>query len=107
MFLDQCDMLLLDLDGVVLLGDQPLPTALSSIRQLRLMGKLLRFLTNDPRPSREQVVDRLGAMGIEASLHEIVTSGWATAMFLAQRQIHTVYLLGSIGLATELLRRGI
>jgi HAD superfamily hydrolase (TIGR01450 family) len=107
MFLDQCDMLLLDLDGVVLLGDHPLPSAVSSLHHLRHMGKLLRFLTNDPRPSREQVVDRLGAMGIEATPHEIVTSGWATAAFLAQRQIHSVYLLGSAGLATELLRRGI
>jgi glycerol 3-phosphatase-2 len=107
MFLDQCDILLLDLDGVVLLGDHPHPTAVSSLHQLRRMGKLLRFLTNDPRPSREQVVDRLGAMGIEASLHEIVTSGWATATFLVQRQIHSVYLLGSAGLAAELLRRGI
>ncbi|MBO0792676.1 MAG: HAD-IIA family hydrolase [Ktedonobacteraceae bacterium] len=101
MFLDQYDIFLLDLDGVIFLGEQPLPAAVSSLQRLRHSGKILRFLTNDPRPSRQQVQKRLHATGIEVSLDEIITSGWATATFLHQQQIHAVYLSGSPGLVQE------
>ena len=107
MFLDQFDIFLFDLDGVVYLGEHPLPAAVSSLRRLRHLGKTLRFLTNDPRPTREQVVDRLKQMGIEARLEEIVTSGWATATFLAQNGLHSAYLVGSAGLDRELCKAGI
>jgi ribonucleotide monophosphatase NagD (HAD superfamily) len=45
---ERFDAFLLDLDGVVYLGDEPLPGS-------REAGKKLRFLTNDPRPTREQL----------------------------------------------------
>ncbi|MBV9230146.1 MAG: HAD-IIA family hydrolase [Chloroflexi bacterium] len=107
MFLEQYDIFLMDLDGVVFLGEHPLPAAAPSLHQLRSMGKTLRFLTNDPRPTREQVLDRLKHMGIEAQLQEIVTSGWATATFLAQNHLHSAYLVGSVNLGHELHKAGI
>jgi HAD superfamily hydrolase (TIGR01450 family) len=107
MFLDQFDIFLFDLDGVVYLGEHPLPAAVSSLRQLRQLGKTLRFLTNDPCPTRKQVVDRLKQMGIEATVEEIVTSGWATATFLAQNGLSSAYVVGSTGLCHELCKAGI
>lgn len=107
MVLDQFDIFLFDLDGLVYLGEHPLPAAVSSLRQLRRLGKILRFLTNDPCPTREQVVDRLKQMGVEATLEEVVTAGWATAAFLARNGLSSVYVVGSAGLCHELCEAGV
>ncbi|NBB87988.1 MAG: hypothetical protein GVY12_17450 [Bacteroidetes bacterium] len=57
MIAERFDTYLLDLDGVVYLGDQLLPGARSSLQRLRRMGKTLRFLTNDPRPRSSPTPD--------------------------------------------------
>lgn len=98
------DVFLFDLDGVIYLGNDPLPGAPGALTCLREMGKTLRFLTNDPRPTRRQVVRRLRAMGIVARTHEVVTSGWATANYLRARGIASAYVVGSRGLKSELRR---
>ncbi|MCX2727440.1 HAD-IIA family hydrolase [Thermomicrobium sp. 4228-Ro] len=101
------DAWLLDLDGVVYVGDQVLPGVHEALAALRRAGKQLRFLTNDPRPTREQLVARLQRLGIEARVEEVVTCGWATARFLAARGIRSAFVVGSAGLAEELERAGI
>ena len=51
MLLERFDVFLFDLDGVVYLGDEPLPHARESLARLRSAGKTVLFLTNDPRPT--------------------------------------------------------
>src|SRR5205085_7760227 len=72
---DELDVFLLDLDGVVYVGDRPVPHAAESIARLRAAGRVVRFVTNDPRPTREDLAARLGSMGIEAAVDEIASSG--------------------------------
>lgn len=55
MLADTFDVFLFDLDGVVYVGRNPLPGALEALARLRAMGKMLRFLMNDPRPTRRQM----------------------------------------------------
>lgn len=107
MLADVFDAFLFDLDGVVYLGDSPLPRAGESLSRLREAGKKVRFLTNDPRPTREDVVDKLVGMGVEAHMEEIVTSGWATAELLRKDGMRSAYVVGSKGLRSELRRAGI
>lgn len=57
MLADSFDVFLFDLDGVVHVGLNPLPGAPEALARLRGMGKTLRFLTNDPRPTRQHVGD--------------------------------------------------
>jgi HAD superfamily hydrolase (TIGR01450 family) len=104
---DSFDVFLLDLDGVVYLGVNPLPGAIDALARLRAMGKTLRFLTNDPLPTRRQVVRRLRTMGVEVHLHEVVTAGWATATYLRAHGVTSAYVVGSRGLAAELEQEGI
>ncbi len=98
---------LLDLDGVLYIGDQVLPGVHEALRRLRDSGIALRFLTNDPRPTREQLVERLRRLGIEASVEEVITCGYATARLLTTLGIRTAFVVGSTGLAEELERAGI
>lgn len=101
------DTFLLDLDGVIYLGDKALPHAVESVNRLYDMDKEIRFLTNDPRPQRHSVVTKLRELGIEADEQEITTSGWVTAHYLAKHDISTASVVGSDGLRTELQDEGI
>lgn len=104
---ERFDAFLFDLDGVVYLGDEPLPHARESLSRLREAGKEIRFLTNDPRPTREEVVRKLVGMGVEAHTEEVVTSGWVTADYLHRAELRTAYVVGSEGLEAEIRRVGI
>jgi glycerol-1-phosphatase len=100
------DAFLLDLDGVVYLGDEPLPGSREALARLREAGKKLRFLTNDPRPTREQLRRQLAGMDVDAWRGEVITSGWATARYLAQEGTGSTYLIASRGLASEISFKG-
>jgi hypothetical protein len=104
---ERFDAFLLDLDGVVYLGDEPLPGSREALARLREAGKKLRFLTNDPRPTREQLRRQLAGMDVEAWRKEVITSGWATARYLAQESISSAYVKGGRGLASEIEAAGI
>ncbi|GGE08381.1 hypothetical protein GCM10011571_07090 [Marinithermofilum abyssi] len=67
MIADQFEVFIFDLDGVIYLGDDLLPGVKESITRLQQMGKIIRFLTNDPRPSRRQVARRLSNLGLDGS----------------------------------------
>lgn len=54
---------LLDLDGAVYIGPNRVHGSAEPFAPLGGMGKTLRFLMDDPRPTRGQVVRLLGAMG--------------------------------------------
>lgn len=99
--------MLLDLDGVVYVGGQLLPGAVEALCRLRRMGKTLRFLTNDPRPTREELVHKLLGMGVEVHAGEMITSGAATAELLRQRGTRSAYVVGSPGLVSEVRGVGI
>lgn len=107
MIVEQFETFLLDLDGVVYVGGNLLPGARSSLSRLRNRGKALRFLTNDPRPTRSDVVARLRRFGIEARIEEIITCGWSTAVYLRETGIQSAYVVGSEGLCHELHQAGI
>jgi HAD superfamily hydrolase (TIGR01450 family) len=104
---EQFDAFLFDLDGVVYLGDRALPHAKESLARLRGEGKQIRFLTNDPRPTRAEVARRLKGMGIEALAEGVVTSSWATAEHLRREGIRSAYVVGSPGLEFEVRRAGV
>jgi HAD superfamily hydrolase (TIGR01450 family) len=104
---DELDVFLLDLDGVVYVGDRPVPHAAEAIARLREAGRIVRFVTNDPRPTREDLAARLLAMGIEAGVEEIASSGRAAALFVLEQGLARVYPVGSEGLARELAAAGL
>lgn len=104
---ERFDAFLFDLDGVVYLGDRVLPHAKGSLAFLRGEGKEIRFLTNDPRPTREEVRRRLTGVGIEAREEEVVTSGWATAEHLRKSETKSAHVVGSPGLKSEIRKAGI
>ena len=102
MLAEQFDAFLLDLGGVLYLGERPIPGAADSLERLRASGKKVRLLSNDPRPSRSDVLRTLSDMRIEAVEEEVVTSGWVTARYLRQKRLRSAYVVGSRELMREI-----
>jgi glycerol 3-phosphatase-2 len=90
------DHVLLDLDGCVWVGEACTRRAPEAIAALRGAGKAIMFLTNDARRSPEEFVRKLWALGLRASLEEVVTSGAAAQHLLAERHsAAAAYVIGS------------
>lgn len=107
MLADVFDTFLLDLDGTLYVGDQALPHAPGAVARLREAGKRLRFMTNDPRPSRDQAAAHLRSLGFEVRPEEVVTVGWATARFLARQGHDTAYVVGTDALKGAISEAGV
>ena len=71
------DVLLLDLDGCVWVGDEPTPRAVEAVAAAREAGKPVGFVTNDARHAPEDFVRRLWRLGFKAAVEEVVTVGGA------------------------------
>lgn len=63
----------IDLDGTVYLGDEPLPGAVDTLASIRQAGSRLIFLTNNPLRSAASYAELLRGLGVEAQEREIVT----------------------------------
>ena len=107
MLVDQFDAFFFDMDGVIYIGGEVLPNAIHSLKRLRSLGKSIRFLTNNPCPTREGLISRLHSMGIEAYKEEMFTAAWATCLYLSQQGIRRVYSIGSPEMLLEMAEVGI
>ncbi len=78
--------LLIDLDGVLYVGDRALPGAAQTVAWLRARAVPLLFLTNTTSRPRSAIIDRLAGIGIEASADEILTPCVAAASWLREHK---------------------
>jgi len=107
MLVDRYAAFLIDLDGVVYVGDQPVEGAPETIGRLREQSVPFRFVTNSSSSTREEIREKLDRLGVPADTEEIITAAWATGEYLADRGIETVYVLGTASLERELRDAGI
>lgn len=97
-----------DLDGTVYLGDEPIPGSVRAIEQLRERGLDLLFVTNNPTRTREAYVDRLAGIGVEATAGEVLSAGTVTSRYVAEHHPEAPTLLvGSDGLREQLREAGV
>lgn len=80
---DRFDGLLIDLDGVVWIGREPVPGSVEALRALLGAGKRIVFVTNNPGRLPEAYVERLRELGVAVELEQIVTAGVAVARLAA------------------------
>jgi len=76
---DDLDGLLIDLDGVVWIGREPVPGAPAALRELLAAGKRIVFVTNNPARPPDAYAERLQGMGVEVGPERIVTAGMVAA----------------------------
>jgi HAD superfamily hydrolase (TIGR01450 family) len=76
---DRFDGLLVDLDGVVWIGREPVPGSPEALRALLEAGKRIVFVTNNPGRPPAAYAGRLGELGVEVGEEQIVTAGMVAA----------------------------
>jgi HAD superfamily hydrolase (TIGR01450 family) len=103
------DVALLDLDGVVYLGRQPIPGVADALSAARSAGMHLAFVTNNASRTPDQVAKLLADLGVEADPGEVVTSAQAGARMLAERLPAgaKVLVTGADALRREVTSRGL
>ncbi|MCK4652532.1 MAG: HAD-IIA family hydrolase [Methanosarcinales archaeon] len=97
---------ILDLDGVIYRGSNPIGGAVDAVNWLQERTKVL-FLTNNSTRSRRVVAARLDAAGIGCKEGDVITAGYAAAVYIRKRYgTGTVYPIGEAGLIEELTAQG-
>ncbi len=84
--------LLLDIDGVLYVGEKPILGSIEALRKLRKKFQI-RFITNTTRKPKRKVVDKLRSMGFEIREEEIFTALGATAEYLRKKKAKAYFLL--------------
>jgi phospholysine phosphohistidine inorganic pyrophosphate phosphatase len=93
---------LLDIDGVLYVGDEPIAGAHEALAALRELGEDLRLVTNTTSRSRRQVAEHLDDLGFETSIEEILTPAAMAVRYCAERGHSAVELVVSDGLREDL-----
>jgi HAD superfamily hydrolase (TIGR01458 family) len=83
---------LLDLEGVLYIGDYPLPGSREALLSLRAAGIPTRFVTNTTRLTRAAIVNRLASMGLDVPIEHLFTPVVVARQYLIARQL-TPHLL--------------
>ena len=105
--LDDVDLILADLDGVVYAGDGAIPHAVESLTRARA-DRPLGYITNNASRRDSVVAGHLTGLGLETQPHEVVTSPQAAVRLLRDRvpEGATVLVVGGDGLVYELEKAG-
>jgi glycerol 3-phosphatase-2 len=81
---DNFDGLLVDLDGVVWVGREPVPGSPEALAAMLGAGKQLVFVTNNPTRRPEEYAERLRGYGVEVGPEQVVTAGIVAARLAAE-----------------------
>ena len=84
--LSMIDGLLIDIDGVLMLGDEVIPGATAVIDTLRARQIPFRFMTNTTIYCRYTLLEHLNAKGFSVSLDELYTATYVAARYLKKQQ---------------------
>ena len=99
---------LIDMDGTVYLGPHAIEGAAEFIETLRAQGRSFLFFTNNPTKDASAYAAKLAKMGINVTPADVLTSGEATARFLAAETPHRkVFAVGTPSFEEELRRAGL
>lgn len=86
---------LIDLDGVIYRGNEPLPGAKAFVHWLEANHKKYLFLTNNSFATGTQILAKLQRLGIATDNAHLLTAGQAAVQYIARRfPGGTVYVVG-------------
>ena len=98
-------LLLVDLDGVVYRGAAPIPGVAAVLADRAARGDTVVYVTNNSMHYRADYVTRLASLGAPVTADRVVSSGRATALYLAgpvlDPPVRRVLAVGAGGLERE------
>ena len=99
--------LLIDLDGVLYVGDKPVEGAHDVIGNLVQNGITFRFLSNTTRKCRRTIAAKLAAMGFDIPEQYIFTPPRAAIAYMNKTSLNRYYLLTTGDVCQEFKGTGI
>jgi 4-nitrophenyl phosphatase len=101
-------LLLVDLDGVVYRGAEPVPGVAALLADRAGKGDEIVYVTNNSMHYRADYVTRLRAMGAPVEQDRVISSPRATAIWLREHKpdVQRVLVVGAGGLERELRDQG-
>jgi phospholysine phosphohistidine inorganic pyrophosphate phosphatase len=84
--------LLLDIDGVLHVGDEPIVGAIDALADLRELAGI-RLVTNTTSKSRGQIVNHLRQLGFQVATDEVLTPAAMAVRYCRERNYRSVKLL--------------
>ncbi len=105
---DSIQAWLIDMDGVIYRGAEPLPGAAEFVRTLQQEEQAYLFLTNNATKTPDQSVTRLALMGIHVEVSSIFTSALATEAYMTEHfpPPRCVLVVGGNGIRTAVPQAG-
>ena len=106
---EEHDLVMLDLDGVVYVGEHAVPGAAEHLAGARAAGASLAFVTNNASRTPDVVARHLTDLGVEAATDDVVTSAQAAARLVLERHGGgaRVLALGGEGVHAALAAEGL
>ena len=100
--------LIIDMDGVLYRGNAPMPGLTDFFAFMRQRGIRFMLATNNSSRTPAEYVAKLAGMGVTVSPHDVLTSGVATAEYLAgiASAGTRVYVIGAESLAETMREHG-
>ena len=103
----QPKLLLLDLDGTVYRGDDPIPDAAETIGAFRAAGIRVLFVTNRANRTVATVARQLRTLGIPCRRSDVITTAAAAATYCAEQGGGRCFLIGGRGIRDAFAARGL
>lgn len=85
--------ILIDLDGVLYIGNEPIPGAIHALETLNSHGIACRFVTNTSTKKATVVAEKLRSLGFAINDEEIFSAVSATRDYLRRQKASSVHLL--------------
>lgn len=100
--------LVVDLDGVVYLGDQPIEAARQALEACERSGHGIWFATNSSLRTPEEAADKIRRItGYQAQPQQVVTSALAAARLAGTLGVHKALVVGGTGVRQAVTAQGI
>ncbi|MFD2628997.1 TIGR01457 family HAD-type hydrolase [Oceanobacillus kapialis] len=99
---------LIDLDGTMYLGEEPIADAAGFIEHLRTKDIPYLFVTNNSSKTQADVAFKLNQFGIHASPDHVVTTSLATAKYIKElNENASCYVIGEEGVKAAIEAEGL
>ncbi|MDH5358307.1 MAG: HAD-IIA family hydrolase [Gammaproteobacteria bacterium] len=107
--IDNIGGLIIDMDGVLWHGNEPMAGLVEFFTALRKSNIPFLLATNNASLTQQQYINKLANMGVSISAQEVLTSSMATASYLAKHipvDKRRAFVIGEDGLRQPLIDHG-
>jgi len=104
---DDYEAVMFDLDGTMYLDETPVDGAASLVETLRRRGVTVYFLSNNSSAWKDDYVERLDALGIDACPDDVVLSTDGVISYLDDRDATDTFVVGTDAMRDALADHGV